>query len=1008
MDTIYAYWDAQQIKYVLDAVAMLTSMSDYTGLMKVFAIFGLFVAFATTFVKARGEDAAIYMLMLAIWYVGLFLPKKDVVVVDVAGGSGTYTVANVPLGLAVFASAESHIGYWLTKVSETVFALPGDISFEKTGFMFGSRAIKDRQSVRFYDPNLVSSLTNLTKDCVYPELNNNGPFFDQIMKSGDIWADIAPQMNPGLLVQVYDNAAGVYKIVGCDLAWSYIDAQINPHVSNDILPRLGRMLNPSSPTSAAASALVAAQLPAVDNFIFGVSQTAQESIKQVAMINLIADSTVFVPQMIGDTTSAQVALSTAMASASANSSYRTMAKIAESSMPLIRNAIHIVILALFPIVMLLIIVAGSKGGLVLRTYLMALLWINLWAPVYAALNFFTSWYATLGAKAAVDGMNPLSYASHQALMHSMISDQGVAGILTLSVPVIAYMLTNVSAASFTSVISGVMSPANSSAQTAGAQVGTGNISAGNTQWGNVTMGNWSANNRSADQWNTAPMNRHGAAIEQAVGADGTVMSSYGNGTSTAAQPMNALRVGASVTAGQSAGLLQQAGKHTSAGQAHTIAAGKAEETILSKARAHLSSLATTNQSGFGGRSSSGGDFTGSLGTSASSGEESGSDASYTTKNQASQKGSVRANAGGDIALGGNQTVTPATIKDPASGDGGVIQSRDSRSGKAAVTGSLKGGIDIAQEYAAGIQKQSRTGEKSAVLGNADARQAFFDRLEKDRDFRHSVLGQDADSQTTGATLSSRRTHLDQAQAEFRQAEDLTQQANQGSSRGVGVSYDPLKVPGNTNAALALVEAVEAAPPGQRDQAALNGLKTMGYDQGGQLPSAYQDGTAVRATPEEVQALAQAMMDDPALANQIRVLHAGHLRDVPNSGAPVGAGSAAANSNSDLPGNAQDYHDQGEVKHQKAMDYHEAKQESGELRYQGEAGDAAPQSPSVATHNKLMNTAEDAATDDMKLSLQQALPNEIAGLKVPGAKPTLEQFQEKVGYRPDGAKEETKE
>ena len=110
----------------------------------------------------------------------------------------------------------------------------------------------------------------------------------------------------------------------------------------------------------------------MDSFIFGVSTTAQESIKQAAMINLIADSTVFVPQMIGDTTSAQVALSTAMASASANSSYRTMAKIAESSMPLIRNAVHIVILALFPIVMLLIIVAGSKGGMVLKTYLMAL------------------------------------------------------------------------------------------------------------------------------------------------------------------------------------------------------------------------------------------------------------------------------------------------------------------------------------------------------------------------------------------------------------------------------------------------------------------------------------------------------------------------------------------------------------------------------------------------------------------------------------------------------------
>ena len=57
--------------------------------------------------------------------------------------------------------------------------------------------------------------------------------------------------------------------------------------------------------------------------------------------------------------------------------------------------------------------------------------------------------------------------------------------------------------------------------------------------------------------------------------------------------------------------------------------------------------------------------------------------------------------------------------------------------------------------------------------------------------------------------------------------------------------------------------------------------------------------------------------------------------------------------------------------------------------------------------KAVNTAEGAATDDIKLSLQQALPNEIAGIRVPGAKPTLEQFQEKIGYQPDGANEGTK-
>lgn len=530
--TIYAYWDAEQIRGMLNAVAAMTSMDDYIGLMKVFAILGLFVAVATTFVKARGEEAAIYMIMLAVWYGGLFLPKKDVVIIDVTGGSGSFTVGNVPLGLAVFAGAESHIGYWLTKTIETVFAMPGDIKFEKTGFMFGARAIQDRQNVKFRDPNLVSSLANLTKDCIWPELNNDGVFYDKVMKTEDMWAEIKPQMNPGRLVQVYDQSTTSYKITGCDQAWDYLDEQLTSHIENDLLPALGRKLNPQAADSATAAALVQAQLPAADKYIFGVSRAAADTIKQAAMINLLADSTVFVPQMAGDTTSAQVALSTAMASAAANNSYRTMAKIGESSMPMIRGAIHIVILGLFPIVMMLIIMAGSKGGVVLRTYLMALLWVNLWAPVYAILNFFTSWQAADAAAAAVAGGNYLTFSTHAGMTHSMISDAGMAGALTLMVPVIAYMLTNVTASSFTSAITGIMSPASSAAQTAGSQVGTGNVSAGNTQWGNVTMhnqssGNRQANNNTEDQWNTAPTNKHGAPADTQVMPGGATVTSTG-------------------------------------------------------------------------------------------------------------------------------------------------------------------------------------------------------------------------------------------------------------------------------------------------------------------------------------------------------------------------------------------------------------------------------------------------------------------------------------------------
>lgn len=520
-NTIYAFWDAQQLQYILNAVAMMTSMDDYLGLLKTFAILGLFIAVTAGFVKARGEEAAYYVIVLVLFYGALFLPKRDVVIQDMATGTGTYTVANVPLGLAFFASAESHIGYWLTKVSETVFAMPDDIQFQKTGYMFASRAITERQKARFFKPSIFDSMLNFTKDCIYPEINNNPTLYEQTMATGDLWTlwGTPEALNAGRLVSVYNPTSSAFEIMNCQAAYGVLDPQVNQTVSDDILPRIARKLNPTA-NVATASTMIAAQLPMADDFILNASRTAAEGIRQAAMINMLADSTVYVPQMNGDPAAAQVAIATATAAASANTSYITMAKISESTLPVIRNAFHIIIIALFPIVMLLIVMAGAKAGIVLRTYLMALLWVNLWAPIYAVINFFMSWYTSGPAIAATTGMDTLSFGSHAGMIHSLISDQGIAGMLALSVPVIAYMLTNVSAASMTSIISGVMSPANSAAQSAGASVGTGNISAGNTSWGNVSQGNWSWNNVSANKYDTVPTvstAQPGVTVDSSIG-----------------------------------------------------------------------------------------------------------------------------------------------------------------------------------------------------------------------------------------------------------------------------------------------------------------------------------------------------------------------------------------------------------------------------------------------------------------------------------------------------------
>ncbi|NOT67048.1 MAG: hypothetical protein HOP04_01750 [Methylophilaceae bacterium] len=989
-DTIYAFWDAEQIQYILNAVAMMTSMDDYMGLLKVFSILGLFIAVVAAMVRARGEEAVYYVIILTMIYGILFIPKRDVVIIDTAGGSGTYTVSNVPLGLAFFAGAESHIGYWLTTTMETVFALPGDLQFAKNGMMFASRAITERRNMRFYDKNVFDSLANMTKDCIYPEMSMFPAFYKSVMEGDNMWDTLEAQMNPGRMTFVYDATSDKFVTGSCPAAYAVLTPQIKLHVENDLFPKLAGRLNPNV-TPVIAKTLLAAQLPAADDFILKTSRDAVDGIKQAAMINLLEDSLVFVPQMIGDSSGAQVAQAEAVARNSSYVSYKTMAKLAEDSLPVLRSAIHGIILAMFPIIMLLIVMAGSKAGLVLKTYLMALFWVNLWAPIYAVLNFFTSWHAIGGAMAATMGMSTLAPGNSISLTNALMADQSVAGMLALSVPIIAYALTSVSAASMTSIVSGIMAPSNSAAQSAGSQAATGN-----TSWGNVSM----------DQRNIAPMTRRaepGGEISQMVGRNGEITSTYGNGESTVAQPKNDFRIGSAVTSGRAAALTEAADKTSTAAMSHTRAAGKAEEGLLNIARAHVSGSTTSNMSSSGGTISKGGDYGGAIAKESGTQQQASHGAAYSTSNNASVTGKAGANVKGSFGRSENQTIQDAGQASANIGSNGSAsqgaQSKTSKTSKLDIGASANGGLDLAQKYAAGISKDSKTGSSASAGDSAQERQAFFDRLQSDSGFRHAVLGSDADSQTTQAMLSNRRTHMDQAQALTSQAESLRQQASQAETSGVQASVNPLQSPKNTEAGLALSRQVEAAPPAQQSEQLLKGVSDMGYSQGDHKPTHYADGSQVKGNQKELDALGAALMKDPAVSDQTKAAFNSYRSKVPGGGAAVGADSAAANQNAGLPQRANEYHDQGKAKHDTKEQMNQQALGNESKRYQGEAGDANPDSHNVATHNKLMNTADDESGKDVEMSLRQVLPNEIHGYKIPGSEPNLEQFQDKIGYKP---------
>ena len=90
----------------------------------------------------------------------LFVPSTTVWVKDIIANY-SYKVDNVPYGLAVFASDTSQLEKAITEVVEQNFSLPDDLTYQKTGMLFGSNILEKAKTFKITNRNFKE---NLIKD----------------------------------------------------------------------------------------------------------------------------------------------------------------------------------------------------------------------------------------------------------------------------------------------------------------------------------------------------------------------------------------------------------------------------------------------------------------------------------------------------------------------------------------------------------------------------------------------------------------------------------------------------------------------------------------------------------------------------------------------------------------------------------------------------------------------------------------------------------------------------
>lgn len=502
MFEIYAYQNSESLFGIFNAVAALMGSPTYASAVAAMAFCG-FVAAALAYAFAPEKlQGWKWIATVVLVYSILFVPRVDVGIVDKTGGAPVKVVANVPFGMALFGGLTSSIGNTLTELFETAFqaipgqgGLPSDLTYQRNGLLFGNRLIRDTRAVVIRDPGLRTDLINFVHNCTMYDLIDGTLDPATFSRSGDVW-NLMGSPNPARFTSL-TTSSGITNAT-CPQAYSNLSSRLPNEVAS-IQGTLALQLNPTLPTAAAAS-IIAGQIEQayIRNQIATGASTAADLIRQNAVINVINDAGQVTGQKINDPASMILAVGRAQAVAQQNAAWLNGGKIAEQALPIVRNVIEAMTYALFPLfVLLLFLTSGREAAVALKSYVVVLIWIQLWPPLFAILNYMATIFATYDLAAAAEiggGLKALSLSTASTIYSNAIAGEAVVGYLVASVPFVAWAALKRMETFGTAVVGGLSSLGSTvAASTSAAAVGNVGI-------GNVTMDQHVISPTSSNAW----------------------------------------------------------------------------------------------------------------------------------------------------------------------------------------------------------------------------------------------------------------------------------------------------------------------------------------------------------------------------------------------------------------------------------------------------------------------------------------------------------------------------
>ena len=513
---ITTYGGGEAFYYVFEGLATVLSSGGF--LNNIFRLGG-FLGVSWTFVLMIFRQAYEQAFFWLFWFLTatqvLFGPKATVWIKDPLSFQAPRKVDHVPFALALLAGTTSTLGTALTEKLESVFTLPDYMPYHQTGTVFASRLLMKAHQIKITDPDFKINMERFVNRCiVFDALIGQKYTMKELQTTSDLWGLVSSHASPvlGFLYkEPGPKARG--QIVTCR-----VGAQKLQELWNTQLQEAARVYGSAFFHQDARSAqqLFLTALPQGFQLLTKTSLEAPKILQQEMMIHAIRDGS----QNKLDELRGSVSYAAAKALVQQEITNRTMGEMAGEVLVISKAVIEALCYAAFIFVMLLSLL--HQGYRVLSTYAGVLLWLQLWAPLYAVLNLFMTLYGQYRSSNLL-GPTGLTLMTSAGLSQIQGQVASLAGWLSCSLPFLSYAIVKGGVGSFIHLAGTLMSSTQGAVSSA-----SGEAAGGNFSLGNVTMGTQALQNMNAFQKNTAPSYRDGHF--ESILDDGTVLATQADGS----------------------------------------------------------------------------------------------------------------------------------------------------------------------------------------------------------------------------------------------------------------------------------------------------------------------------------------------------------------------------------------------------------------------------------------------------------------------------------------------